>query len=396
MIAYYGYTISPNQMETVEGFLICRNVPIARTGEMEYLESELKLEGDSSKVVKVYRSPKEVFSEEALSSFEGKPVTEEHPPDLLTPDTYSIYAKGHAQNVRRGEGKWKEHVVADLHIQDESLIKAIQEGKREISCGYECSYTDNGDGSYSQHHIRGNHIAVVMRGRAGKQVAILDSKKKVETIKQPERKEKMKKNHLFFKLFAKAAKDASAEELETLAADAADVMEDADVLGTEVEKKEEEKKEGKENQDTSSLDSKLDMILQLLGKKEEPEQDKDPLDSLIENLTEGKAATTEAKVVPAEETDQAACAADKAILVEVVKQIRPVIAKIKDSADRKAVTDSLISYITSGEVNEMEKIVQTTKENVAHAKDATSHIDLDACQKAYDAMNPHKNGGKKE
>ena len=44
----------------------------------------------------------------------------------------------------------------------------------------------------------------------------------------------------------------------------------------------------------------------------------------------------------------------------------------------------------------MEKIVQTTKENMAHAKDATSHIDLDACQKAYDAMNPHKNGGKKE
>ena len=51
MLAYYGYTISPNQMETVEGFLICRNVPIARTGEMEYLESELKQDGDISKVV---------------------------------------------------------------------------------------------------------------------------------------------------------------------------------------------------------------------------------------------------------------------------------------------------------------------------------------------------------
>ena len=113
MIAYYGYTISPNQMETVEGFLICRNVPIARTGEMEYLESELKLEGDCSKVVKVYRSPEEVFSKEALSSFEGKPVTEEHPPDLLTPDTYSIYATGPAQKVRRGDGKWTEHVGAD-------------------------------------------------------------------------------------------------------------------------------------------------------------------------------------------------------------------------------------------------------------------------------------------
>ena len=63
MLAYYGYTISPNQIETVEGFLICRNVPIARTGEMDYLESELMPEGSSSKMVKVFRSPDEVFSE---------------------------------------------------------------------------------------------------------------------------------------------------------------------------------------------------------------------------------------------------------------------------------------------------------------------------------------------
>ena len=37
MLAYYGYTISPNQIETGEGFLIYKNVPIARTGTQEYL-----------------------------------------------------------------------------------------------------------------------------------------------------------------------------------------------------------------------------------------------------------------------------------------------------------------------------------------------------------------------
>lgn len=179
MLAYYGYTISPNQIETGEGFLICRNVPIARTGSMDYLESELNPAGSSSKMVKVLRSPEEVFSEAALSSFEGKPVTNEHPPELLTPETYSLYAKGHAQNVRKGEGRWEGHMVADLHVQDETLIREVQEGKREISCGYECSYSDNGDGTYSQHDIRGNHVAVVTRGRAGKNVAILDSKKRM-------------------------------------------------------------------------------------------------------------------------------------------------------------------------------------------------------------------------
>lgn len=389
MVSYYGYTLSPNQIETVEGFLICRNVPIARTGEMEYLESELRPDGDSSKLVKVCRSPDEVFSESALASFEGKPVTDEHPPELLTPDTYSMYSKGHAQNIRQGTGEWEGHVMADLHIQDEALIQAVQEGKREISCGYECSYTDNGDGTYSQHEIRGNHIAVVTRGRAGKSVAILDSAKNIENEpKRPERKT-MKKNGLFLKLFARAVKDASPEELETLAADAADALEETKVSDEEPAKEEAAKEETK---DSSGLDSKLDMILELLGKKEVPEPDKDPLDSLVEKLAGGETASEESKVVPAEEMDEPACTADTAVMVEIVKQLRPAIAKIKDSADRKAVTDSLIAFISGGD-NEIAKISETAKKNAVHAADKKQGIDFDACQAAYDSMNPHKNNG---
>ena len=45
MIQYYGYTISPNQIETGEGFLICRNVPISRTGDQEYLGWEIGIPG---------------------------------------------------------------------------------------------------------------------------------------------------------------------------------------------------------------------------------------------------------------------------------------------------------------------------------------------------------------
>ena len=43
MLVYYGYTVSPNQVETGEGFLICRNVPIARTGSQKYLGREINL-----------------------------------------------------------------------------------------------------------------------------------------------------------------------------------------------------------------------------------------------------------------------------------------------------------------------------------------------------------------
>lgn len=151
MLQYYGYTISPNQLETGEGFLICRNVPIARTGTQEYLGKEIGLDGENAeKVITVQRNPEEVFSSPALASFEGKPVTNDHPPDLIGPDDVAIYEKGHAQNIRRGMGEWADYILADLHIHDRELIDAIQNGKREISCGYECEYEPNDDGTYSQ------------------------------------------------------------------------------------------------------------------------------------------------------------------------------------------------------------------------------------------------------
>ena len=92
MLAYYGYTISPNQIETGEGFLICRNVPIARTGTQEYLGREIGLTGqDAEAVATVYRPPEEVFADAALASFEGKPATNDHPPGLIGPDDVSAY-----------------------------------------------------------------------------------------------------------------------------------------------------------------------------------------------------------------------------------------------------------------------------------------------------------------
>ena len=405
MLAYYGYTISPNQIETGEGFLICRNVPIARIGSMDYLESELKPDGDSSKLVKVLRSAEEVFSDAAISSFEGKPITDEHPPELLTPENCRLYSRGHAENVHKGAGEWEGYLIADLHIQDQELIQAIQDGKREISCGYECTWSDNEDGTYSQHDIRGNHIAVTTRGRAGKHVAILDSKNN-RKAHGPERKDTMKKkNSLFFKLFAKAAKDASPEELETMAADAAAVLDEEPVKQEPETKpvKEEPTPEGpkKEANDGVDMNNLLEKLSAALEKREDPEPEKDPLDSLIEKLSGEKAPEngSEAKVIPAEELDKSVCAADRAVMAEVVKRLRPAIAEIKDSADRKAVTDSLIACITDkNTVSDLAKIAAAAQKNAAKMADQKSGIDLEASQAAYDAMNPHRakktNGGK--
>ena len=127
MITYFGSQISPNKVETAEGFLICRNVPIARIGPQDYLARELQLDGDPERMIKVNRYELDVFDKRTVASFEGKPVTDTHPNEAVSPDNYSDLAKGHAQNVRR-EG---DFLVADLYINDASLIRDIQSGRKK-------------------------------------------------------------------------------------------------------------------------------------------------------------------------------------------------------------------------------------------------------------------------
>ena len=175
MIAYYGSTISKHMTQTPEGFLICRDVPIARIGTQDYLARELGLDGEPDRPVTVERRPEDVFDPVAIASFEGKDVTYTHPPEMLAPENQSSYSKGHAENVRR-EG---DFLVADLHLKDPTLISEVRNGiLREVSCGYLCDYTPSGAG-YRQTNIRGNHIAIVPRGRAGHDVAIKMARYKI-------------------------------------------------------------------------------------------------------------------------------------------------------------------------------------------------------------------------
>ena len=142
MITYYGSVLSPNQLETAEGYLVCRNVPIARTGEQEYLAGEFGLEGDPNNRITITRRPNDVFAEAAIASFEGKPVTDGHPPEDVRAENYSAYAKGHLQNVRRSG----DTLMGDIYINDAGLVSDVRNNiKREISCGYRCTLVPNGN-----------------------------------------------------------------------------------------------------------------------------------------------------------------------------------------------------------------------------------------------------------
>ena len=400
MIQYYGYTISPNQIETGEGFLICRNVPISRTGDQEYLGWEIGIPGaGGGQIVTVHRPPEEVFSTSALASFEGKPVTNDHPPVLIGPDDVKTYEMGHAQNVRRGDGEWEEYTLADLHIHDRELIDAVQSGKREISCGYECEYVPNGDGTYTQRNIRGNHVAVVERGRAGKRAAILDSDKK--KAKEPERKGNMNKKGLFFKLFGQAVKDKSPEEIEQMAMDAAAALEAEKPADGQAEgQKEEPAKE------TASDEAVIDAIAEkILAKLEEKgackkkEETKDALDAALEKLTEGgdpgQAGETEKTSGDTEKETRTGTGMDRSTAAGILKAMRPAVAAIKDEKERLAVSDALIRLVMAEDSqDDISAILKASQANGKKAAVNTVTVDTDAIQDAYDAMNPHR--GRKE
>ena len=202
---YYGTRLSENiSRREPEGYLLCLNVPVARTGTQDYLPEELGLPSGSS-FVSVYRPEEEVFSPETIASFEGMPVTNDHPPDGVDVSNIRALQKGHAHNVRRGTGDESDLLLADLIITDPGLIDLILvEGKREISCGYTYELCEE-NGQYIQRKIRGNHVAVVDAGRAGPRVSIKDHK-----VKEPERsKTNMKKS--LSKILARMAKDGDIE-----------------------------------------------------------------------------------------------------------------------------------------------------------------------------------------
>lgn len=391
-IAYYGTDISPNKTETVEGYLVCRNVPIARTGAQEYTARELMLDGDPERPVVVDRRPEDVFEPAVLASFEGKPVTDGHPPENVGPENYTAYSRGHVQNVRR-EG---DFIVADLYINDKALASDIQNGvKREVSCGYTCNYVPDGAG-YRQERIRGNHVAVVPMGRAGHEVAIQDHA--AEQAEKGLKRMKKETKEALYRFFGLAANDAAPEELEQLTKDVTTV---AGALDAEPAEQAQEAEPAKDAEDEmiikapkgDDIGSKLDRILEMLaaksrgGRGEHPLHDESDLDEMIEKLG-GKKDPEASVTVEAEEMEDAGmCMANKDAAMELLKRVRPAVAAISDPGTKARVTDALLSAVRG---NGMEKVVKATTD-AARAPKRQSYDAMCAESEAnYAAMNPHK------
>lgn len=156
-------------VKTAYGFLRVDG-RLTRTGVFTYLN------GDGTKRREL-RLPEEVFAQDSLESFAMMPVTDGHP-GLLTAANAAEHQRGSVGEQVRRDG---DYVVASLMVTDSGLIRAMEDGsKRQLSCGYECDLEPAPAGAkydgqpydVVQRRIKGNHVAVLEKGRAGAEARV--------------------------------------------------------------------------------------------------------------------------------------------------------------------------------------------------------------------------------
>lgn len=156
---------------TPEGYLIGK-APITNVGVFSYIRKDGTLQRE-------LRLPEEVFNEDSLKSLKMKPLTNNHPSERVTADNVKKYEVGSL-----GTGVYTDpyRISMDLCIKEPQTIKDVQEGKRSLSCGYDCDIEDTSgvwmgvQYDVIQRNIRYNHVAIVDKGRAGDEVIMnLDS-----------------------------------------------------------------------------------------------------------------------------------------------------------------------------------------------------------------------------
>lgn len=162
---------------TADGYLVA-DAKVARTGVQDYLGSELGR--PDMPIVRLYRPPEEVFAQDAMHSYAYRPLTVEHPAQMVDASSWKAVSAGQtgAEVVRDGE-----FVRVPLVLMDAAAIAAYESGKRELSMGYtaEIVFSDGvtPDGqAYDavQTNLRMNHLALVDRARGGSQLRIGDGR----------------------------------------------------------------------------------------------------------------------------------------------------------------------------------------------------------------------------
>ena len=260
----FKITLDSTKREYLDNGFLKVPARAARTGTQKYAGKELGLTGDNAvKTITVYRSADEVFNQSSLDSYNAVDITNNHPDNMVDSDNYKSTTVGTVASAGRRAG---DFVEVDLIIKDKAAIKAVENGKAQLSVGYACQYdmaggkTDDGEiYDAKQRDIVVNHVALVDAGRAGPQARVFDEESKTVKV------------FLSDSVSIDVADDAAAKTLQSeFAKKDKETKEVKDSLNAEIDKKQAEIDTLKSELDTAkkatsdaAINKKIEKIAQL-------------------------------------------------------------------------------------------------------------------------------------
>lgn len=167
------------RIDEATGFLHAK-ARLTRSGVFDYYDN-------AGNLYREYRSEDEVFNDDSIKSLQLKPITNDHPDEMVTVDNVKKLAMGTI-----GENLEKDgiYLTGNIVITDKDMVQTVMNRKKarlptELSCGYSCNiipdlgiHDKDGYYTFKQQTIRYNHVGIVDEGRAGHNVRILDGKDK--------------------------------------------------------------------------------------------------------------------------------------------------------------------------------------------------------------------------
>lgn len=169
------------------GWFEVKDNPLSKEGVFLYRGNQIILPDGSrasntDDLIPVYRPADELSNPEAIDSFKLVPWVDEH--TMLGSEELGLTPaerKG-VSGVVGEDVYFKDGVLyGNIKAFSENLARKIENGKKELSLGYRCSYErSSGEWNgqkydYIQRNLRGNHLALVDKGRMGAEVRVMDS-----------------------------------------------------------------------------------------------------------------------------------------------------------------------------------------------------------------------------
>lgn len=361
--------------DTPEGFLQGRAV-VTTTGIFTYLDSQ-------GNTIRELRLPEEVFKPAFLDSLKLKSVSLDHPKEMVSAaniDKYQVGVLGTNPSTP-GDGTSDNYSLSiDMVIQRADAVKAVKQGKRQLSVGYRCDLEKAAPGAMwcgqpydlIQRNLIANHVAIVDKARAGDMASIrMDSAEahiqieetvdestnvKTEDGMADELFKSVKLDGVEYKAEAKVA-----EALHVSLTRADSLQVEVDALSKKVSTLDAEKDVQKERADA------LDVELAEIKKSH---MDSSKVAELVKARVQLEATALKVGVVLADGMD------DVAVMTAVVKQKSPKAnLEGKDAVYIKARFDGIVEDMAVEVTDSADSSVRAPAGSVAHADSEVSAKD---------------------